>query len=136
MLLERLQLLLWDLAENVPSPVPAAVVTETVNTSADSKAALYALIGVISAALLTALGGVIVAFLGRRGGPAAGIDHTPNDVFVLSGAYSDCRSDLEGALSRITLLEDELDESRSLAEFLLRRIVARDDNPEKEPDHG
>ena len=97
----------------------------------DNRASLYALIGVVLAALLTAVGGIVTAELGRRRHRDAEDDAGPADVSVLSVAYADCRRDLEGMTGRIQLLEAEVEEARALSDWLFRQLREDDEAKEK-----
>ena len=106
-----LPLAAWLLAEPPPAP-------------GDSQA-LFALYGT----LITALASIGVAYIVNRRGNKRDRDianPSPADVPQVLGYYQDCRRDLEAAQHRIRDLEDELDDSRSLAEFLLRRALDED----------
>lgn len=106
-----------------------AAVIAAESVANNDRAALYALVGVVAAAFLTAFGGVLVAYLGRkRDQQAERLDKTPGEVGVVIQAYSDCRQDLAEAQERIAMLTTELRESRDIAEFLLREAI---DKPEQ-----
>lgn len=100
---------------------------------ADNSQALFALYGT----LITAAASIGVAFLvnqrANRRGSELSVNPSPDDVPIVLGYYQDCRRDLEARdrqivtlQHRIAALEDELDEQRSLSEFLLRKALHQD----------
>lgn len=92
-------------------------------TAADSAASLYALIGVIGAAVVTAIGAVLTTVLSRKKEKSGvALDAAPSDITFMTKAYQDCRKDLEAEQAKISKLEWELDEARELNDFFMREL--------------
>lgn len=103
----------------------------------DDQTALYALIGVIAAALITALGGVTVAYLGKKNAtpPDPGdrrrpADQAASEIQFLTKTYQDARADLDACREekeelerQVQSMKAEVIEARMLVEHFMREVA-------------
>lgn len=90
-------------------------------------APLYALIGVLGAALVTAIGGVVTAIVSKKREAEKGLDAEPkSDIAFMTLAYQDLRRDYDALSEKCEDMGRELEEARDLAEYLMRELAKAD----------